>query len=93
MGDASDMSDIDRFLRSSEGRAHLDGIRQSLEGRTVVEVHFTNQAHYVGVGLALDNGNVFECPFPELDVDTLRDDFEEVLEREYYKDYPERQPK
>lgn len=91
MGAISDMCDIDRFLRSPEGQEHLQAYRRQMRGRTVEEVHFTNQGYCVGVGIAFaDSDEVFECSLPELDVDALRADFEEVLEREYYKDYPER---
>ena len=38
MGDISDMNDLERFLRSAEGKVHLDEIRQMLLGRTINEL-------------------------------------------------------
>lgn len=90
MGDASDMSDLDRFMRSPEGQAQLEEIRQSLVGRTVTAVAFSNNIRAIDVALHLDDGSTFECQRPDLDVDALRDDFAEALDREYYKDYPDR---
>lgn len=92
MGDVCDMSDIDRFMRSPEGQARLEEIQRSLVGRTIIIVEFLNETHTIGIELTLDNKCTFECHQPELDVDTLRDEFAKVLEREYYADYPERQP-
>jgi len=91
MGDLCDHADIDRFLRSPEGREHLAEIWQMLVGQKVTNVHFTNQVHYVGIGIALEDGEVFACQRPELDVDVLRERYGDVLDREYDKDYPERQ--
>ncbi|MEK7793588.1 MAG: hypothetical protein AAB353_03620 [Candidatus Hydrogenedentota bacterium] len=90
MGDASDMSELDRFMRSVEGRAHLEEIRQSLVQRTIASVDFINATHHIIVKLSLDDGTSPEYWHPELTVDQLRVDFEEVLEREYRLDYPER---
>ena len=89
MGDASDMNDLDRFTRSPEGKAHLAGIRQVLLGRTVKEVTFTNEGHHLAVTLHLDNGQTFVATQPSLEVGAIRDRFQEVLEREYYRDFPE----
>lgn len=91
MGDASDMSDLERFMRSPEGQAHLEGIRTSLVGRTIVSVEYSNDIHTIGIVLNLDDGTTFDCQRPELDVDALREEFAEVLEREYYVDFPERE--
>ena len=90
MGDASDMRDIDRFMRSPEGQAHLSEIRNALVGRSIESVEFTNGIHGSDVELVFDDDGTFECELAGLDVETLRDEFEAVLEREYYKDYPER---
>lgn len=90
MGDASDMSDLERFMRSPEGTAHLEGIRTSLVGRRIVGVEYSNDIHTIGIVLNLDDGTTFDCQRPELDVDALREEFPEVLEREYYVDFPER---
>ena len=92
MGDISNMYDIDRFLRSIEGQKRLEEIRQMLEGRTIVEVSFSNEIHTVATTLRLDNSTTFVVFEPSLELEVLREEFAEVIEREYYKDYPERRP-
>ncbi len=92
MGSACDMSDIDRFMRSSEGQVRLEKIRQSLVGRAIRQVIFSNETVRVGIHVELDDGNVADLSQAELDVDVLRLEFSKVLEREYYVDYPERRP-
>jgi len=86
------MNDVCRFLRSSEGQEHLEGIRQSLKDKTIVDVTFGNEIYGVVITLHLNDGETVEVTQPELDVGVLREDFADVLEREYYKDYPERKP-
>lgn len=93
MGDICDMNDLERFLRSTEGKAHLDEIRQMLEGRTIVDVSFSNEVHFVATTLHLDDGESFFITQPSLEVDAIREQFEDALEREYYVDFPERRPK
>jgi len=92
MGDGTDFADIERFMRSPEGQAHLESIRQSLVGRSIKAVEFSNDTHAVGIALLLDDRGAFYCQLPELDADALRMEFQAVLEREYYKDFPERKP-
>jgi len=93
MGDISNMNDIDRFLRSRKGKAHLKKIVAMLKGRTITDVDFSNEVHCVSTTLHLDDGESFVIFQPSLDVDALRDEFAEAIEKEYYKDYPERRPK
>jgi hypothetical protein len=90
MGSLSDMNDIGRVMRSPEGQARLDAIRASLLGRTVTGVEFSNEAHAITVLLLLDDGDSFLAMDPSLDVDALREEFAEVIAREYLVDYPER---
>lgn len=92
MGDASDMADIERLLRSEEGKAYLQDIRSGLKNRSVIDVSFENETRCLTTSLHLDDGNVFEAIQPGHDVDALRENFGEVIEREFYKDYPERKP-
>lgn len=93
MGDLCDTNDIERFLRSPEGQARLQDIRKLLVGRTITEVSFSNEAHAVATTLHLDDGETFILFQPSLDVDVLREEFAEVLKREYLADYPERKVK
>jgi len=93
MGDITNMNDIDRFMRTEEGKAHLDEIRGMLEGHTINKVSFSNEMQFIATELLLDDGETFVVFQPSLDVDVLREAFGEVLDREYYKDYPDRRPK
>jgi hypothetical protein len=90
MGDLCNLNDLDRFLRSSEGQAHLEEIRAMLKGRTITDLSFTNEVQFIETTLHLDDGETFLIIQPSLDVDTLREEFADVLRREYYVDYPER---
>lgn len=92
MGDASDMADIERLLRSEEGKAYLQDIRSGLKNRSVIDVSFENETRCLTTSLHLDDGNVFEAIQPGHDVEALRESFREVIDREFYKDYPERKP-
>lgn len=92
MGDACDMADIERFARSDEGREYLDRIRIQLRGRCIVEVSFNNEVHCLSTRLQLDDGSVFDAVQAGHEVDALRESFGEAIEREYYKEYPQRKP-
>ena len=88
MGDLSDMNDVARVLRSTEGMARLEGIRASLAGRTIVSVDFSNDTHAISILLRLDNADTFLAMDPSLDVGALREEFSEVIDRERLVDYP-----
>ena len=90
MGDICNMNDIDRVLRSPEGQAHLEGIRAMLKGRTITDLTFSNEVHCVATTLHFDDGETFAVYQPSLDVDALREEFADVIRREYSVDYPER---
>ena len=92
MGDACDRGDLARFLRSPEGQAHLDEIRRMLQGRTIVNVSFSNETQCIATTLHLDDGESFAVFQPSLDVEAVREQFGGILEREYYADFPERKP-
>ena len=90
MGDLSNMNDLERFLRSPEGQAHLDEIIAMLKGRTITDVTFSNEVNFIETTLSLDDGETFVLFQPSLEVDALREEFADVIQREYYVDYPER---
>ncbi|MCL4217853.1 MAG: hypothetical protein KJ052_12720 [Candidatus Hydrogenedentes bacterium] len=90
MGDICNMADIERFLRSDQGKAALDEISAMLKGHTIVDVSFSNEVHCIALTLHLEDGGSYLVYPPSLEVDVLRETFGEVLEQEYYKDYPER---
>lgn len=83
MGDICDMNDLERFSRSPEGQACLAETRRMLEGRTIQKVTFSNEVNYIATTLELDNGDSFFIVQPSLEVDAIREVFEEVLEREH----------
>jgi hypothetical protein len=87
------MNDCERFLRSEMGKAYLDEITAMLKGRTIADVSFSNEVQCIATTLHLDDGTTFDLWQPSLDVDALREQFAEVIEEEYYKDYPDRRPK
>jgi len=93
MGDICDTNDLERFLRSPEGKAHLEEIRKILHGHTIREVTFSNEVHFIATTLHLDDGETFVVFQPSMEVGAIRSEFEEVIEREYYVDYPDRKPK
>lgn len=90
MGDISDMADVERFLRSEKGKAHLDEIVAMLTGRLIVEVSFSNEVHRVATVLHLDDGSEFVAFQPSLDLELLWEVYKETIDEEYFKDYPER---
>jgi len=92
MGDVCDMCDVDRFLRSPEGQEHLEGVRRQLGRKRVRNVGFSNVIFGILMELEMDDGTVYEVLDLSLQVETLREEFAEVIEREYYEDYPERRP-
>jgi len=90
MGDFCNMNDIHRFLRSKEGKAELKKIRDMLKGRMITDVTFSNEVTYIATTLLLDDGESFFVQQPSLEVDAIREEFAEVLQREYNRDYPKR---
>jgi len=91
MGDASNAKDVERLMRSEEGKAHLEETRQMLLGRTINDVTFSNETHSIATTLHLNDGTfiVFQ---PSLEIEAIREEFKDVLEREYLVDYPDRKP-
>ena len=90
MGDINNMNDLHRFLRSREGKAELKKIRAMLKGRTIANVTFSNEVHSIATTLCLDNNETFVVFQPSLEVEALREEFAEALQREYDRDYPKR---
>ena len=92
MGDPSDRATIARFLRSPEGQEHLTRIRNRLLGHAISDVTFTNETTFIGMTLHFEGGDALGVSTPDLEVEALLEHFEEVLQREYFEDYPERKP-
>jgi hypothetical protein len=82
MGDFRDMHDLSLFARSPEGEAVLEEIRHQLEGRTIEKVSFSNEVNYIATTLELDDGSTFFIMQPSLEIGAIREQFEEVLDRQ-----------
>ena len=92
MGDLCDSNDVSRFMRSADGKRHLESLRGQLLGKLITDVTFSNEVFGIMTMLHLGDGGTFRVLDLSLTVETLRDEFPEALEEEYYKDYPERKP-
>jgi len=92
MGDIADYNDIVRFMRSKEGEARLSDYVTMLKGHKVLDVTYSNETSGIALTLHLDDGGTFVVYPPSLDLGVLRQEFDDVLQREYYIDYPERAP-
>lgn len=90
MGDLCDMNDLGRFMRSDAGKEHLEGIVSELKGNRIVAVSFSNEIHSLMTVLHLSDGSRLEVFQAEHEVERLRDNFAQVIQEEYNKDYPER---
>ena len=90
MGDYSDEQDIERFMRSDEGKAELEALAGMLKGRTIEGVEFVNERFGISTTLRFDDGSTFLLTFPRFDVDNLREEYSDAIRAEYLKDYPER---
>jgi len=53
---------------------------------------FSNEIFGIMTRLHLDDSGTFAVLDLSLTVETLRDEFPEAIEKEYYKDCPEREP-
>ena len=90
MGDISDMHDLNRFMRSPEGKKHLDTIRQKTKDLTIIDVEFINEIHFIAINIILDDEQAISVTQPSLEISALQKVFEVVIERKYYVDFPER---
>jgi hypothetical protein len=94
MGDISDLADVARFTRSTEGKRVMDKFEKSVTGKKIVGVSFCELSTGVSVTLMLDGGDYLDVASIEqaFAIDSLRDRYRRVLDREYYADFPERKP-
>jgi hypothetical protein len=63
-----------------------------LEGITIIGVVFSNEIHAIAMTLHLDNGEAIDLYQPSLEVDGIREEYSDVLEREFRRDHPDRVP-
>jgi hypothetical protein len=95
MGDASDYADVTRFQRSPEGQLHLIQFREHLKGKQIISVEYNTLSTGVSITLVFEDGQTLnlDAAVSQFSVEALRKKFALVLEREYYKDFPERKPR
>ena len=91
MSNDEDKHDIDLILGTDECQAYLDEIRQVLLGRTVVSIRFKNSGNCITIILCLDNDATFTVFRPDLDVESMRSQFELALEREHQRELAEQE--
>lgn len=94
MGDASDYATVCHFRRAPEGKAALEKFRQGLLNKVISDVTFCELSTGVSVTLHFADGGHLDVTVVEqaFSVESLRDRYAAVLEREYYVDFPERKP-
>ena len=92
MGDASDYADVGRFLRSPEGQRALEQFRQSQLGKVISEVSFCPLSTGISVTMHYADGCHLDLTIVEqaFSVESLRQRYRAVLDREYLTDFPER---
>jgi hypothetical protein len=94
MGDASDFAEVGRFMRCPEGQRALEQFRQRQLGKVISDVSFCHLSTGISVTLHFVDGGHLDLTIVEqaFAIESLRDRYESVLLREYYKDFPERKP-
>jgi hypothetical protein len=94
MGDSSDLCEVERFKRSPEGQRALEQFRQSQLGKVISDVTFCELSTGVSVTLHYADGGHLDLTVVEqaFSIESLRQRYGAVLEREYYSDFPARRP-
>lgn len=94
MGDASDYAEVGRFMRCPEGQRALDKFQKSLLEKVICDVTFCQLSTGVSVTLHFADGGHLDLTIVEQSfaIESLRQRYGWVLEREYYIDFPERKP-
>ncbi|HOZ48668.1 MAG TPA: hypothetical protein PLO37_15620 [Candidatus Hydrogenedentes bacterium] len=92
MGDAGDLKDVERFIRSETGQGILAQVRKAFQGRWISDVSFNPDVKGVRATVVFHAGEPVDVLLPDLTLERIQRDHEEVLEEEYYRDYPERRP-
>ena len=90
MGDASDFADLQRFMASPEGQAKLSAVRQQLEGKRITSVCFSADALYIRLKLLFEDSSSVSCMMLELSLFAIRDEYGDVLDREYHAHHASR---
>lgn len=94
MGDASDYADVGRFKRTPEGQRALEQFREGVLGKMICDVTYCHLSTGVSVTLHFTDGGHLDLSIVEqaFAIESLRQRYGRVLEREYYVDFPERKP-
>jgi hypothetical protein len=94
MGDHVDAMDVERFMRSREGKRSMARFRKSVVGKQVVGVSFANVTGGVGITLLFEGGDFIDIGLAveAFAVGSIRERYARVLDREYRRDYPDRIP-
>ena len=94
MGDASDYADVERFARTPEGKRALEQFRLGVLGKTISDVKFCHLSTGVSTTLHFADGGHLDLTVVEqaFSIQSLRDRYRWLLDREYYVDFPERDP-
>ncbi len=93
MGDASDRADVERFMRSETGQKILAKTRKEFQGRWISSISFSDDVDGVTGMITFTAGDPVNVILPGLTLGLIREEYDEVLEEEYYRDFPERRPK
>jgi hypothetical protein len=89
MDSRSDSCETQRFMASPEGTAFLEGMRDHLKGKTIVEVAFVGSPEGITATLFFNGDDCFSFNDDELSLATLYEQFKRVFEREAREDCAE----
>ena len=92
MGDVSDRADVERFMRSETGQKVLAQTRKDFRGRWINDISFADDVDGVKATITFRVGEPVDVTLPDLTLGLIREEYEEVLEEEYYRDFPDRRP-
>lgn len=92
MGDTSDHADVVRLMRSAQGQQVMADVRARLRGLWITDVSFAPDIIGIVVTLTFQQSDAqpIEILMPHLFLDELRNNYSDVLDAEYAKDFPER---
>ena len=86
MGSGGDYNDVDRFLRSTEGKEYFRNMWKNLVGEEIDIISLQNGTDQVLIHLRLTNGEEYTLTDPQMDIAVLQTDFAEAIAREKAKE-------
>jgi hypothetical protein len=93
MGDASDQSDVERFMRSEIGQKMLAAIRKQFQDRWIRDISFCASAEGITGSVYFHAGEPVNVVIPELTLARIHAEHEEVLEAAYQNELAKKRPK